>query len=192
MMWQRADDQHADYTMLMSLVLDEEATETESARLRQHLAACDACTRTWRRWQELDRRLMLAPVIPVPMDFSVAVVARLDQRMAEHTRRWFMMALAFSSLFAVLVAVLALGVANGWDVQLLPASGPMNVAWTGLASMGGWLIRALVEFVERTGTPAVAAGAGAIVCVTCVLATVWLWMVARLTPAPERLLAATE
>jgi anti-sigma factor RsiW len=193
MMWQRADDQHADYTMLMSLVLDEEATEDEAARLREHVAGCESCARTWRRWQELDRRFTLAPVVPLPVDFSVAVAARIDQRVVEHARRrWFMAGLAVSSLVAVLVAVAALSIANGWYVQFLPAGGPLSVAWMGVASIVSWPVHAIIEFVERTGTPTVAAGAGALLCLTCALATAWLWIVARLSPAAEGRLVVAD
>ncbi len=193
MMWQNADGQHAEYTLLMSLVLDDEASEAEAARLRAHVAGCDACARTWQRWQELDRKFELAPMLAAPMDFSVAVAARLDQHVAEHARRrWFMLGLAISWVAAVLIAVGALGVANGWYVSLLPGSGPLNAAWTGLTSMGGWMVRAVVAFVEQVGTPTVAAGAGALLCVTCALATVWLWMVARLTPASQRDFAVSD
>lgn len=192
-MGQRAAMQHSDYSLLMSLVLDDEATETEARSLREHLAACDTCARTWQRFQELDRRFELAPVMPVPVDFSVAVTVRLDQRMEEQRRRrWFMLGLAFSWLAAMLVAVLAFGVANGWHLQLLPDSGSLSAAWAGVSSIWGWLYRSGAGLVERTGTPTVAAAAGALLCVTCGLATIWLWMVARLAPAGERRFAAAE
>lgn len=193
MIWHEDEGQHAAYTMLMSLVLDDEATETEAARLRSHVASCEACARTWQLWQELDRRLTLAPVLPAPIDFSVAVAARLDRHVAEHgRRRWFMFGLALSWVAAMFVAVAALGFANGWHLLFFPDSGPLNAAWIGVAGMGGWFVRALVAFVEKMGTPTVAAGAGALLCLTCVLATVWLWMVARLTPVGQRRFAAID
>lgn len=193
MIWQTADDQHTEYTVLMSLVLDDEATAAETARLRSHMASCEACARTWQRWQELDRRFTLAPVMPAPVDFSALVAARLDQRVAEHSRRrWFMVALALSSVAVMLVAVAAFGVASGWPLQLLADSGPLQAAWSGLASMGGWIVRAVIAFVEQTGTPTIAAGAGALLCITCALATVWLWMVARLIPASQRRLVVSD
>src|SRR5512139_136178 len=102
--------QHTDFTMLMSLVLDDEATAAEAARLREHLAGCDMCARTWQRWQELDRRFTLAPVQPAPIDFAASVAARLDERMTEQVRRrWLMAGLALSWIVAMLVAVLAFG-----------------------------------------------------------------------------------
>jgi anti-sigma factor RsiW len=178
--------QHTDFTMLMSLVLDDAATEAEARSLREHLAGCAACAQTWQRWQELDRKLAVAPMAPMPVDFSVAVAALLDQRVAEQQRRrWFMLGLALSSFVAMLITVLTFGLANGWPMQLLSTSGPMSAGWEGVLSIGGWLYRVLASFVERMGTPTIAAGAGALLCVTCGLATVWLWMVARLSPAGD-------
>lgn len=185
--------QHTDYTMLMSLVLDDEATAAEAARLREHLVECDICARTWQRWQELDRRFTLAPLQPAPIDFAAAVAVRLDQRMAEQARRrWFMLGLALSCLVAMLFTVLAFGLASGWHWQLLSDGGPWSAAWTGIASIGGWMYRILAEFVTRLGTPTVAAGAGALLCLVCGLATVWLWMVARLSPPASGRLVSAE
>src|SRR5215208_1639577 len=134
--------QHPEFTILMSLVLDEEATVAESTHLREHLRSCDACARTWKRWQELDRRFTLAPAMPAPSDFSIVVAARLDQRVAEQTRRrWFMFGLALSWITAVLIAVVVLGFINGWPLQLIPSEGPLTAAWAGLVSVGGWLFR---------------------------------------------------
>lgn len=178
--------QHTDFTLLMSLVLDGEATETEARALHEHLADCDACARTWQHWQELDRRLAVAPMASVPVNFAAAVAARLDQRVEEHRRRrWFMAGLALSSLVAVFFAVSAFGLVNGWPMQLLSGNGPASAGWEGILIIGGWLFRMAATLVERIGTPTVAAGAGALLCVTCGLATVWLWMVARLSPAGD-------
>jgi hypothetical protein len=122
-------------------------------------------------------------VLPAPIDFSAAVAARLDNRLAEHRRRrWFMAGLALTSILAMLIAMLAFALTNGWPLQLLASNGAMNAAWAGVSSIGGWLLRAAASFVERQGAPTVAAGAGALLCATCALATAWLWMVARLSP----------
>jgi anti-sigma factor RsiW len=193
MMGQGAARQHSDFTLLMSLVLDDEATDAEAKALREHLAGCDACAHTWQRWQELDRRFMLAPVAPAPVDFSAAVAARLDQRVEEvRRRRLFIFGLAASWTVAVLGVVLALSLANGWYVQLLSGSGALSAGWAAMASIGEWVYRLLVDLVARAGTPTVAAGAGAVLIMTCGLATLWLWMVARLSPAGDRQFVSAE
>lgn len=172
--------QHAEYTLLMSLVLDEEASDEEAARLREHLRVCDECGQTWQRWREVDRRLTLAPAIPAPVDFAALVLARLDSRIAEERRRrWFIAGFAAAWVGAVAVAILALGLANGWHLQLAPEQGPLAAAWAGLTSTGGWVLREASGALGNAGAPAIAAAMGALLCLTCALAMMWLWVVAR-------------
>lgn len=185
--------QHDEYTLLMSLVLDDEATATESRALREHLATCDACAGTWQRWQELDRRFTLAPMVPAPVDFSPAIAARLDQRAeALRRRRWFVFGLALSWIAAMLITAVVVGLASGWHLQVLSTGGAVAAAWAGVSGVGEWLFRGLAGLVEQEGTPTVAAGVGALLCMTCGLATVWLWMVARLVPAGDRRMVSAE
>jgi len=180
--------QHAEYTMLMSLVLDGEAAEDEEVRLRQHLRSCEECRGTWQRWRELDRRLVMAPLIPAPVDFAALVLAQLDTRVAaEQRRRWLMAGLALASVSAMLIILLAVAVANGWAVQLAPEQGPLSAAWAGLVSTGSWALAELGAFFAQVGAPVVAAAAGALLCLTCVLAMIWLWAVARVGAAPRAL-----
>ena len=172
--------QHAEYTMLMSLVLDGEAREDEDARLRGHLRECEECRQTWQRWRELDRRLMAAPMVPAPMDFSALVLAQLDTRVSQEARRrWLIAGLALASLSAVLVALIALAFFNGWLVRFAPDQGPLAAAWAGVSSTGGWALREASEFFGEVGAPVLAAATGALLCLTCALAMAWLWVVAR-------------
>jgi anti-sigma factor RsiW len=193
MIGQRAAEQHNEFTLLMSLVLDEEATEAEARALREHVTGCDACRRTWQRWQELDRRFTLAPMAPAPVDFSILVAARLDQRLEERRRRrWLVAGMAGSWVVAMFIAVLAVGLVNGWPLQVLSSSSALNAAWAGVSSIAAWLFRALADLVERMGAPTVAAGAGALLCLTCGLATIWLCMVARLSPTSDAQFVSAE
>lgn len=180
--WQPKATRHNEFTLLMSLVLDDEATEAEAKLLRQHLATCDMCAHIWQRWQELDRRFTQAPLLAAPVDFAAAVMGRLDGRVAERRRRRVMFGLAVSWLGAALVAVLVFSLVGGLTFELLSNNSVLSAAWTGVSSIGGWVIRSLAEVVERLGAPTVAALIGALLCVTCGLATIWLWMVGRLTP----------
>lgn len=173
--------QHAEYTLLMSLTLDGEACEDEEARLREHLRGCDECRQTWQRWRELDRRLTAAPVVAVPVDFSALVLARLDSRVAqERRRRWMIAGLALASVGAIVVALLSLAVFNGWHLELAPDQGPLAAAWAGLSSTAGWALREMTGFLIGVGAPTLAAATGALLCLTCALAMMWLWIVARL------------
>jgi anti-sigma factor RsiW len=177
---------HGEFTMLMSLVLDGEATGDEGARLREHLRSCDVCALTWQRWQELDRRFALAPVLPAPVNLAASVAIRLNARQAEQvTRRWLMLGLALAWSAVVVIVVLSLGMANGWDLQLAPFQGPLTAAWTGLTGNGGWLWRAALSTVGQVGAPVVAAAIGALLCLTCGLVMAWLWLVARLTVSDQ-------
>jgi predicted anti-sigma-YlaC factor YlaD len=177
--------QHAEYTMLMSLVLDGEACADEEVRLREHLRACDDCRQTWQRWRELDRRLLAAPVIPAPVDFSALVLAQLDARVAqERQRRWLIAGLTVAWLGAVLIALVSLAVSNGWHLQLAPEHGPLAAAWAGLATTGGWALREFTGFLSNIGAPTIAAVTGVALVLACGLAMMWLWVVARVSAGP--------
>ena len=183
--------QHGEYTLLMSLVLDEEASDDEAARLREHLRACDDCGKTWQRWREVDRRLTLAPTVPAPVDFAAVVLGRLDPRVAEERRRrWLIAGLAAAWVGTVAFAVVALGVANGWHLLLAPEQGPLAAAWAGLTSTGGWALREVRSALGSAGAPVVAAATGALLCLTCALAMMWLWVVARVGAGPQGWAAA--
>jgi anti-sigma factor RsiW len=174
----------------MSLVLDDEATEAEAARLREHVGTCETCRETWRRWQELDRRFALAPVFPAPMDFAAAVSARLDQHAAEQVRRrWLMIGLGLAGIVVMLTAVVITGVTNGWLLSWISSSGWWTAAWAGLTSSGGILAREALAAAERLGAPTLAAVAGALLCVACGLGMMWLWMMARLSPNGQSVFA---
>lgn len=184
---------HAEFTMLMSLVLDGEATGDEGARLREHLRSCDMCALTWQRWQELERRFALAPSLPAPVNFAARVAVRLDARQAEQgRRRWFMLGLALAWSVAMVTVVVAFGLADGWHLQLAPLQGPLAAARSGLTSTGGLLWREALGFVAQVGAPVVAAATGAVLCLTCGLAMAWLWLVARLTVGGQGALAPVE
>ena len=184
---------HSDYTALMSLMLDGEATEVEGARLHRHLASCGVCALTWQRWQELDRQLGLARAVPAPAGLAAGVMARLELRQAEQSRRrWFMLGLALAWCAVIVVALLALGVANGWHLRLLQLQGPLAAAWSGLSSGGSWLARQILSLVDHVGAPAVAAATGALLCMACGLAVAWLWVVARLTAPGQAALARVK
>jgi anti-sigma factor RsiW len=183
--------EHAEYTLLMSLVLDGEACADDEVLLREHLRSCDECRDTWQRWRELDRRLMAAPVIAAPVDFSALILAQIDTRVAEERRRrWFITSFAGAWLAAVAVSLMALAIVNGWHLQLAPAEGPLAAAWAGVTSATGWLFSEMAAFFGEVGAPTIAAATGALLCLTCALTMVWLWVVARVGAGSRGLVAA--
>ncbi len=184
---------HAEYTMLMSLILDGEGTEVEEARLRAHLGSCDACALTWQRWQELDHRFAIAPMLPAPVDLAANIAVRLSLRQAEQARqRWFMLGLALAWSGVMVFAVMALGVANGWQIHFSPQQGPLAAAFSVLASTGSWIWSEVLGFVARVGAPVIAAVTGTLLCLTCGLVMAWLWVIARLTVDGQGALAPAK
>ena len=81
---------HSDYTMLMSVALDDEATPDELQRLREHVRTCAACAGIWERWQVVDRRFDAAPLMTPAPNFADAVMARIEARSLQRrqTRRY--------------------------------------------------------------------------------------------------------
>ena len=174
---------HKDITLLMSLVLDGEATAEEEGALREHLHTCTGCASTWQRWQELDRRFEGAPMAMAPAGLAAAVLARVETAQVVSERRhsfalWLGLA---SAAVLVLAGLVALVVVN-WPLEL---PGAASAAISGFAGVAGWLWREAVEVLATAGAPTVAATAGALLCLTCILAMVWLWIVNRGVPAGE-------
>lgn len=166
---------HSEYTWLMSLVLDEEATPDEAASLREHLRTCSACAGTWQRWQEVDRRLAAAPMLSAPAGLAEMVVARVNEAAVVHQRRRrFIMWFGLASVAALLSSGLIALVAVNWPIA---APAPLRAAISGLTGVGGWLIRAATELVATAGVPTVAATTGALLCLMCGLAVAWLWII---------------
>jgi predicted anti-sigma-YlaC factor YlaD len=81
---------HAQYTSLMSLALDSEATVEQEANLRQHIEVCGSCAATWREWKALDRRLLMIPTVATPPDLLANILVRLDGRHPRpaYKKRW--------------------------------------------------------------------------------------------------------
>ena len=81
---------HSDYTMLMSVALDDEATPDELQRLREHVRTCAACAGIWERWQVVDRRFDAAPLMTPAPNFADTVMARIEARSLQRrqTRRY--------------------------------------------------------------------------------------------------------
>ena len=184
---------HDEYTMLMSLILDGEGEDVDKARLQEHLRSCGTCGLTWQRWQELDRRFALAPVLAAPVDLAANIAARLDARQAEQTRqRWLMLGLALAWSAVAILAVAILGVAYGWHIQLAPDQGPLAAAFSVLASTAAWIWREALGVFAQVGAPAIAAVTGTLLSATCGLIMVWLWLVARLTVQGHGALASAE
>ena len=172
---------HAEYTMLMSVALDDEATPTEQQRLRDHLRSCAACAGVWERWQAVDRRLEAAPLmIPSPR-FADTLMARIEAQALEPQRsRRLNTRFVVVLLAAGLVLALALtGLLFYWGAQN-PAQ-VSNVFFAALRGVGTttWIFLGFLRLMGGVGAPTLAAGVGLLATLTCLLSMLWLWVVGR-------------
>jgi predicted anti-sigma-YlaC factor YlaD len=171
---------HADYTLLMSLVLDDEATPTEEGRLREHLRACGACAGVWTRWQAMDYRLAAVPFVAPPANLVDTVMAQVEARELRRRRaRWLGSGLLVSWLA---VALISLGIIATLVVLGTRHPGEAKMVFSGalqfLTGMS-WLLIGLVTFMRGLGAPAIAAGVGVWATLTCMLGMAWLWVIGR-------------
>jgi len=169
---------HADYTMLMSVVLDGEATPDEMQRLREHLRACAACAGVWERWQAVDRRLDAAPLVSPALTFTENVMARIEAQSLKRRRaRWLGSGLFMTWLAGSLLGLAVIGALVYWGSQYPgQASGAFFAALKGVDS-ATWILLGLLRFMGGVGAPALAAGVGLLATLTCLLGMLWLWVV---------------
>jgi predicted anti-sigma-YlaC factor YlaD len=171
---------HAEYTLLMSVALDGQATDAETHRLREHLRSCADCAALWERWQVMDRRLAAAPLVAPPEDLVDKVAARLEAHELRRRRaRWL-----GSGLLASWLAVLLFGLAAAATLTIWGARHPAEVRMAlvemlRLVDGVSWLLIGLVTRVGRLGAPTVAAGFGMVATLTCALGMLWLWVMGR-------------
>ncbi len=76
-----------DMEELMSLSLDELATEAQSQALAAHLASCRRCAATWEAMQQASALLWSSPMLDAPAGFVDNVMLGLERRQ-QTRRRW--------------------------------------------------------------------------------------------------------
>ena len=109
---------HTDYTMLMSLMLDGEATQADERRLREHLRTCAACAGVWQRWQAVDRRLAAAPLMTPAHQLHRQDHGRIEAQKSKRRRtRWLGSGLLASWLAVSLIGLVVVGVLVYWGSQ---------------------------------------------------------------------------
>jgi anti-sigma factor RsiW len=171
---------HSDYTMLMSVALDDEATPDELQRLREHVRTCAACAGIWERWQVVDRRFDAAPLMTAAPNFADAVMARIEARSLKRrqTRRYA------TGLVALLLAVLLLGLATIGGLLYWGAQNSAQVSGVFFAALRGvgtatWIFLGFLRLMGGVGAPTLAAWGGLLATLTCLLSMLWLWVVGR-------------
>lgn len=171
---------HDEYTLLMSLALDEEATAAETHRLREHLRACGECAALWERWQALDRRLSVAPLAAPPAHLAAKVAARLEAHELRRRQAWrFGSGLLASWLTVVALGVAAVALLVIWGTHYPAAARAALAGPLRLVEGISWLVVSLLVWVGRLGAPTVAAGFGIVATLTCALGMLWLWVMGR-------------
>ncbi len=171
---------HDEFTGLMSLVLDREASPAQASALHEHIADCPQCAATWRDWQAIDVRLAAAPVVLPPASLMAGVSARLAERNAQR-QRWRRLAsgllLAWGgtlgALWLVTLIVAAWGYSHPLEAGLLLSSGAQVVT-----SLSG-LLSGVQSFLHNLGEPVLALLSACFVSMTAGLVLLWVWVMIR-------------
>ena len=171
---------HDEFTSLMSLVLDREATPGQALDLRRHLAGCAACAATWRQWQAVDAHLAAAPVVAPPSYLMAGVAARLAERNAQRQQRRRLVSgliLAWGGTLAALW--LAMFVTAAWGYTHPLAAGLALSSAAQLAAGLSGLLGGVESFLRGLGDPALALLSACFVSMTVGLVMLWLWVLVR-------------
>ena len=171
---------HDEFTSLMSLVLDREATPAQATALRQHVAGCAECAATWQEWQMVDARLVAAPLVLPPASLMVGVAARLAERNAQRQRRRRLASGLFlawggilGALWLVALVVIAWGYTHPLEAGLLLSSGAQVVT-----SLTG-LLSGVQSFLRGLGEPVLALLSACFGTLAAGLVLLWVWVMVR-------------
>ena len=139
---------------MMSARLDGRLSGTETALLKDHLAACSVCQAEWHGLQALDHVLVSAPTVRAPVHLRVQVMARLSRR--EQARRAIIggtaLALGTVALALLVLAPIFIGLLDVMGIApVLISGGPETV--THLLALLRALGRALLVLVETFAVP---------------------------------------
>jgi hypothetical protein len=95
-----------DFTLLMSLRLDDLLDAEEEQRFQGYVSQHAQCAQQWRRWQQLHHRFAHAPHMEPPLDFARQFATRLD---AQERRRQLWWGAAVGALFMLLWLGMVIG-----------------------------------------------------------------------------------
>jgi anti-sigma factor RsiW len=170
---------HSQYTELMSLILDDEASAEQTAEMHAHLATCQACAATWARWRAMDAHFRRAPMLAPSHDLADQVLARLKTRSQRRFWKGWLgvgIFLAWIAMAGAVVAALA-GVI-WWGISHPLQAGVTLSAATQLVSSFLWPVRGAAAALTSAGLP-LGYGIAGYFGVTCALLALWVWVVAR-------------
>lgn len=184
---------HHEFTALMSAALDHEAPPGDVLRLQDHLETCPACAEAWAAWRSMDTYLSTAARLAPPSNFVLRVAARLDERrQKQQRRRWL-----GSGLLVTWAAIIGVFWLAALGVIVWGSTHPGSV--TGWAASGADTVSGVIEVVRGVqgallsiGFVPISLGLGFYLCVTGLLAVVWLWLMMRKSAWAQVLSAANE
>ncbi len=137
------------FDLKMSLLLDDLLEDAEANELRAEIRKNPASENAFERMQVVDAMLRSAREAPAPVNFTAAVMDRIDAY--ETQRRWTPWLIAVLAVSSVLAAVSVLGpilfVGFGWYESLLalPAVAEMLAFVTGAIDAVSWALTWVVS-----------------------------------------------
>ena len=171
---------HVEYTRLMSLALDKEATPAQATDLRRHLATCPECSALWQQWQVIDARLARAPMLAAPAGFAAGVQARLTAAAQRRRQSYWLgsgLLIAWGVVLAALLAVAGMtvwwGMHHPLEVSVILSSAAI------LLSNLSRLLRTMETAVGVINGAAFVVGGGLLVSLTGALALLWVWVMSN-------------
>ena len=179
-------EDQAEFSLLMSLALDELLDEGDTQRFHNYLSNHTGCAYQWRQWQQLDRILETAPHMEPPSDFAQRVARQLAQQERKRQLGW---ATAVGLLFALLClgaigGMLALGLYLVLNQPHWLGSLIHTLAYGG-AAVQQWLATTGVTVNTLLGSPEVLGLGVAYLLMAIVLIVYWVRFLRRTTRSEE-------
>jgi hypothetical protein len=176
----------ADFSLLMSLALDELLDEEDTQRFHGYLSHHTGCAYQWRQWQQLDRLLEAAPHMEPPSDFAQRVAWRLAQQERKRQLWW---ATAVGLLFVLLCigavsGMVALGLYLVLNQPHWLGGLIHTLAYSG-ATVQHWLATAGLTLNTLLSSPEVLGLGAAYLLVAVVLIAYWVRFLRRTTRSEE-------
>jgi predicted anti-sigma-YlaC factor YlaD len=170
---------HTQYTELMSLMLDYEASPAQEQMLRKHLPECPDCAAVWAAWQTLDTGFKGEPMIAPPPDLALRVANRIEERSSWRLwMRWLGVSLVIAWLGIAALTVLFAITVICWGLMHPLQAGMVLSAGAHVLSGILWPVRT-VEMAFATAGLSLWAGVGSYLVTTAVLFRLWLWLASR-------------
>ncbi len=179
-----------EFSLLMSMALDDLLDSAEQAEFDSYLATYPTLADEWQDWQMLDIELKAAPSVQPPADFML----NFEMRLLHHERQrklWWGM--AFGSMAVVLWVAVLVGVASLGAFVLFGQPAWLTQAVHSLAyvsaNVGVWVTAASSAFASVVGTQQAAGLAMVYILVSTAMVVSWVYFL-RHSTRPANLTAS--